>query len=85
MLYNLKISLSPSGNLAGSANPDVNPATLKSTAAESSSQPLQQQQQEEQEQRTAAAAMSEQQIGSSHVVSSFALSQSSKCMTAFNL
>ena len=59
----------------------MNPATLKSMAAEvvtlaatESSSHLQQQQQQQQDQRTA---VSEQQIGSSNVVSSFALSQSS--------
>ena len=75
---------------ASSRNPvvsgDVNPATLKSMAAEvvtlaataeSSSQSQLQQQQQLEQRTAAAAAVSDLQIGSSNVVSSFALSQSS--------
>ena len=81
-------SASSRSAVSGGGGSDVNPATLKSMAAEvvtlasgaesaSQSQLQQQLQRRQQEQRAAAAAASDLQIGSSNAVSSFALSQSS--------
>ena len=85
----MSIAASASSRSAvGGGGSDVNPATLKSMAAEvvtlasgaesaSQSQLQQQLQRRQQEQQRVAAAASDLQIGSSNAVSSFALSQSS--------
>ena len=86
-LMSIAASASSRSAVSGGGGSDVNPATLKSMAAEvvtlasgaesASQSQLQQQLQRRQQEQRAAAAASDLQIGSSNAVSSFALSQSS--------
>jgi len=94
-LMSIAASASSRSAVSGGGGSDVNPATLKSMAAEvvtlasgaesASQSQLQQQLQRRQQEQRAAAAASDLQIGSSNAVSSFALSQSSNLTSTAGL